>query len=127
MPTRIMLIALVAAFCFSCAGPASNLSVVSKTLKRDVNASTAGGFGIGEVPSSGLIFWVEGKVKNSGTEEIKNVTVGFRVTDGNSKLVLSAVIPSIPAGATVDFRTRPQGSLTELRFAEGEPDITVER
>ena len=50
--------ALLAILLASCSTPASDLSVVSKTLRRDVNASTAGG--MGDVPSSGSIFWVEG-------------------------------------------------------------------
>jgi hypothetical protein len=82
---------------------------------------------MGDVPSSGSIFWVEGTVKNSGQEEIKNVTIAFRVTDGRTNLVLSAEVPSVPAGKTVDFRTPVQGSRVELRLVEEEPEITVAR
>lgn len=117
--------ALLAILLASCSTPASDLSVVSKTLRRDVNASTAGG--MGDVPSSGSIFWVEGTVKNSGTEEIKNVTIAFRVTDGRTNQVLSAEVPSVPAGKTVEFRTQVQGSRVELRLVEEEPEITVAR
>ena len=107
----------------SCAGPASDLSVVTRTLRRDVNASTAGA--IGDVPSSSAIFWVEGKVRNSGQEAVRNVTVAFRVTDGRSRLVLSAEIPEVKAGETVDFKTPVQGSIVELRLVEEEPAISV--
>ena len=82
---------------------------------------------MGDVPSSGSIFWVEGTVKNSGTEEIKNVTIAFRVTDGRTNQVLSAEVPSVPAGKTVEFRTQVQGSRVELRLVEEEPEITVAR
>jgi len=126
MPIRsICLGVFVAAFLASCSGGASDLSVVTKSLKRDVNASTAGG--IGDVPSSGAIFWVEGQVKNSGTEEVKNVSIAFRVTDGRSKQVLTAEVPSVGPGQTVDFRTPVQGSQMELRLVEEEPEITVAR
>jgi len=122
---RILCVALCALALASCAGPASDLSVVSKTLHRDVNASTAGG--IGDVPSNGAIFWVEGKVKNSGTSDVANVSIAFRVTDGRSRQVLTAEIPMVKAGTTVDFRTPVQGSQMELRLAEDEPEITVGR
>jgi hypothetical protein len=125
MIIRACCTALLALLFISCSTPASDLSVVSKALHRDVNASTAGG--IGDVPSSGSIFWVEGKVKNSGTEEINNVMIAFRVTDGRTTLVLSAEVPSVPAGKTVDFRTPVQGSQVELRLVEEEPEITVVR
>lgn len=126
MPIRsVCLGVLVAAFLVSCSGGASDLAVVSKSLKRDVNASTAGG--IGDVPSSGAIFWVEGQVKNSGAEEVKNVSIAFRVTDGRSKQVLTAEVRSVGPGQTVDFRTPVQGSQMELRLVEEEPEITLAR
>jgi len=122
---RTFCAALAAILFASCSGPASDLAVVSKSLHRDVNASTAGG--IGDVPSNGAIFWVEGKVKNNGTEDIANVSIAFRVTDGRSRQVLTAEIPVVKAGGTVDFRTPVQGSQVELRLAEDEPEITVAR
>jgi hypothetical protein len=124
MSIRLTALALLLAVLLpACSGGASDLTVVSKTLRRDNNSNMAGG--MGDVPSSGAIFWVEGKVKNSGTTDIKAVTVAFRVTDGRSTLVLSAVIPTVAAGQTVDFRTPVQGSVTELRLVEEEPGITV--
>ena len=123
--SRILAAALAALFLASCSGPAGDLAVVSKTLHRDVNTSTAGG--IGDVPSNGAIFWVEGKVKNSGSEDIANVTISFRVTDGRSRQVLMAEIPLVKAGATVDFKTPPQGSQVELHLTEDEPEVTVGR
>ena len=125
MLRRAFFPALLTLLVVSCSTPASDLSVVSKTLHRDVNASTAGE--MGDVPSSGSIFWVEGTVKNSGSEEIRNVTIAFRVTDGRTNQVLSAEVPSVPAGKTVEFRTPVQGSRVELRLVEEEPDITVGR
>jgi hypothetical protein len=126
MPIRHFCLGLLlASLITSCTGGASDLTVVSKSLKRDVNASTAGG--IGDVPSSGAIFWVEGQVKNSGADEVKNVSIAFRVTDGRSKLVLTAQVPSVGPGQTVDFRSPVQGSIVELRLVEEEPEITAGR
>ncbi|HUI11795.1 MAG TPA: FxLYD domain-containing protein [Bacteroidota bacterium] len=123
--SRFLCVAMVLFVLSSCSGPASDLSVVSKSLHRDVNASMAGG--MGDVPSNGAIFWVEGQVKNSGAEDIANVSIAFRVTDGRSRQVLTAEIPVVKAGATVDFKTPVQGSQVELRLAEDEPEITVAR
>jgi hypothetical protein len=120
---RVLWLLLAAAGLSSCSGGASDLSVVSKSLHRDVNASTAGG--IGDVPSSGAIFWVEGEVHNSGTEEVKNVTIAFKVTDSRTSLILTAEVASVPAGKTVPFRTPVEGSRVELRLAEEEPAISA--
>ncbi len=123
MPLRPFCAVFLALIVVSCSNPASDLSIVSKTLKRDVNVSTAGG--IGDVPSTATLFWVEGRVQNGGTEEIRNVTISFRVTDGRSKLVLTADVPAVPPGKGVDFRTPAQLSATELHLTDDEPEITV--
>jgi hypothetical protein len=122
---RTLCASLIALVIVSCSGPASDLSVVSKTLRRDVNASTAGA--IGDVPSTSAIFWVEGKVQNSGTEDVKNVTMTFRVTDGRTTHVILAVVPEIQAGKTVDFKSPAEGSILELRLVKEEPAISVGR
>jgi len=128
MTRRLLAVVLLAAIVAGCNGGAADLSVVTKVLKRDVNAPTAGSSDPGmSIPSSGSIFWVEGKMKNSGTEEVKKVTVAFRATDGNAKVVLSAEILSVPPGKTVDFRTPIHGSRTELRLIDEDPAITVGR
>ena len=123
MTTRLFCLCLL--LLSACSGGASDLSVVSKSLQHDVNASTAGG--IGEVPSSGSIYWVEGKVRNSGETDVKGVTIAFRVTDGAQTLVLSATVPAVGAGKTVDFRTPVQVSRTGLRLIEEDPGITAGR
>lgn len=125
MQIRTLFAALLTILFISCSNPASDLSVVSKSLQHDVNASTAGG--MGEVPSSGSIYWVEGKVKNSGETDLNHVTIAFRVTDGTSRMVLSAEVPAVGAGKTVDFRTPVQVSRTGLRLVEEDPEITAGR
>jgi len=122
-----VILAVVAAWCLvSCAGGASDLTIVNKVLKKDANVSTAGGMDPGmSVPSSGSIFWVEGSITNNGKEEARKVSVSFRVTDGNQRMVLTAEIPSILPGKTVPFRTAVQGSRLDLRLLEEDPDIRV--
>ena len=124
---QLVAVAVCAAFVLaSCAGGASDLAIVNKVLKKDVNASTAGNPDLGmSIPSSGSIFWVEGSITNNGKEEAKKVSVAFRVTDGNAKMVLTAEIPSILPGKTVLFRTPPQGSRLDLRLTDDEPVISV--
>ena len=112
----------------SCSGGASELSIVSKSLKSDVNVSMAGAPDAGvSVPSSGSIYWVEGKVKNAGTEEVRSVLIAFRLTDGNTRFVLTAHVSVVPPGGTADFRTNTELSHAALRIIDEEPDITSER
>ena len=112
----------------SCSGGASDLSIVSKSLKSDANVSMAGAPDAGvSVPSSGSIYWVEGKVKNTGTEEVRSVLIAFRITDGNTRFVLTAHVPVVPPGGTADFRTSTEMSHAALRIIDEEPDITRER
>ena len=112
----------------TCAGGPSDLAVVSKELKKEANVSTAGGSDLGmSIPSSGSYYWVEGKLKNGGKDEAKAVTIAFRVTDGNSKLVLTAEVPTVPPGTTVSFRTPTQASRLTLRLVEEEPEIRAGR
>ena len=112
----------------SCSGGASDLSIVSKSLKSDANVSMAGAPDAGvSVPSSGSIYWVEGKVKNTGTEEVRSVLIAFRITDGNTRFVLTAHVPVVPPGGPADFRTNTEMSHAALRIIDEEPDITRER
>ena len=112
----------------SCSGGASDLSIVSKSLKSDANVSMAGAPDAGvSVPSSGSIYWVEGKVKNTGTEEVRSVLIAFRITDGNTRFVLTAHVPGVPPGGTADFRTNTEVSHAAMRIIDEEPDITRER
>jgi hypothetical protein len=118
--------ATLATLLLSCSGGSRDLAVVGAALKSDINASMAGGPDLGvSVPSSGSIYWVEGSIKNGGKEEVTNVSVSFRVTDGNTKMVLTASIPSVPPGRTVPFRTSSQGSRLSMKLLDEEPDIRV--
>ncbi len=53
-----------------------DLVVVSKTLKKEKAASTAAPMEFGlPAASVGYSFWIEGRVKNTGEEDVKNVEV----------------------------------------------------
>jgi len=109
-----------------CGGTKSDVVIVSKTLKKEVSVSTAvpGEFGDFS-PASSNIFWVEGMVKNDSKEDLKNVELGFKCTDGTKTVLFSVDIPSIPAGKTIPYKTRIMESRVELRLLDEDPDIRV--
>ncbi len=111
---------------WGCGGKKSDVVVVSKTLKKEVSVSTAvpGEFG-DFAPASSNIFWVEGEVRNDSKEDLKNVELGFKCTDGAKTVLFSVNIPSIPAGKTVPYKTRIMDSRVELRLLDEEPDIRI--
>ena len=107
-----------------CRRSAEDIVVVSRTLKKDVLVSTAvpsefGTFAAASIPS----FWVEGKVRNSGTTDARNVLLSFTCLYGKETKVLTAAVDLIPAGETVEFKTRPLESRFELRLKEEEPEV----
>ena len=104
----------------------SDVAVVSKEVRSAANVSAAipDEFG-GSAPSMGELYWVEGKVRNSGVEEVRKVTITFRCTDGNSRRLFVAVVARIPAGGTVPFATDRYPSPLKITLLEGEPEITL--
>lgn len=117
----LVALALVA----GCAGD-SGVEVVSREVKSAANVSAAipGEFG-GSAPSMGELYWVEGTVRNTGTEEVRGVTITFRCTDGNSRRLFVAEVSRIPPGATVPFATDRYSSPLKITFLEGDPEITT--
>ena len=111
---------------WGCGGKKSDVVIVSKTLKKEVSVSTAvpGEFGDFS-PASSNIFWVEGEVRNDSKEELKNVELGFKCTDGAKTVLFSVIIPSIPTGKTIPYKTRIMESRVELRLLDEDPDIRV--
>jgi hypothetical protein len=109
-----------------CTGAARDLTIVTKAVRTIANESTAGAPELGvSVPPSGNVYWVEGQVKNGGTEEVRQVTITFRVTDGNTNYMLRAEVAAIAPGKTVSYRTVTQASRTGLRLIDEAPDISV--
>jgi hypothetical protein len=117
---------LLAFIMVCCNSRNEDVIVVSKTLMQqtDVNTAVPLEFG-GMATSSGFIYWIEGKVRNAGATDLKNVVVAFACTEGKTRRILSAEIPLIPAGRTVDFKTPTLASKLGLQLLKEEPEITV--
>jgi hypothetical protein len=123
---RWFILILITVAWTGCTNPSKDLSIVTRTVRSLANESTAGNpeFGI-SVPASGAVYWVEGQVKNGGEAEAVQVTITFRVTDGNTTFMLRAEVPAIAAGKTVSFKTVSQASRTGLRLVDEAPEISA--
>jgi hypothetical protein len=122
---KLMFLAFYAFLGWGCNGSA-DIVVLNMSVHKEANVSAAipGEFG-GTTPSMGELYWVEGKVQNGGTEEVRKVTITFRCTDGNTKRLFVAEVDRIPAGATVSFQTDRYPSPLEIRLLEGNPGIKI--
>jgi hypothetical protein len=96
---------------------------VEKNLRSAGNASSAGGMGGISVPTTSWTYWVDGTIRNQGTEEAKGVQVTFVVTDGGEKIALTADVPTIPPGGEATFKTDQHVTARTLRFTEAPPEI----
>ena len=113
-------------FLSGCGGKKSDVVVTSKALKKEVSVSTAVPGEFGDLaPASSNIFWVEGEVKNNGDENLRNVELGFRCTDGAKNVLFSVVLPSLPSGKTIPYKTRIIESRVELRLLDEDPEIRI--
>ncbi len=103
----------------------SDIVVVTSAMKQGANANSSGLDDFGVQPA-GQLYWVEGTVRNSGSEEAKNVEITFVGVDGGKKRSLFiAKVASIPPGATVPFHTAPTFSAIAIGLAPDEPEITL--
>lgn len=104
----------------------SGVEVVSREVRSATNVSAAipGEFG-GSAPSMGELYWVEGTVRNTGTEEVRDVSITFRCTDGNNRRLFVAEVRRIPPGATVPFATDRYASPLKITLLEGDPEIST--
>ncbi len=104
----------------------SGVEVVRKEVRSATNVSAAipDEFG-GSAPSTGELYWVEGTVRNSGAEEVRDVTITFRCTDGNNRRLFVAEVRRIPPGATVPFATDRYPSPLKITLLEGDPEIST--
>lgn len=128
MILRGMVLALVGVLLAACSTTPSDLVIVSRTLKGQANVNTSIPMEFGATaPPAGKIYWVEGKIRNTGEKDYRNVQLGFKCSDGSRKIILTAELPLVPAGKTVDFRTQQQSTQASLRLLEEDPDIYYER
>jgi hypothetical protein len=125
MNTRVLSVILCACLLGSCGGK-SDLVIVSKGVRSGANVSAAvpDEFAAA-VPSTSQLYWIEGQIRNTGTTEVKNVSITFRATDGNTKRLFLAVVEKIPPGGTVKFETERYPSPLQIKLVEDEPEITV--
>jgi len=123
---RIFLCSVTLALVLAGCGKTSDVVVVGRVMQKEANVSAAivDEFG-GTAPSMGELYWVEGKVKNTGIEEVTKVSVTFRCTDGNNRRLFVAEIERIPPGATVAFRTDKFPSPLQMSIMDGEPEIKI--
>ena len=126
---KLLCLIVCASLCWlpGCSGD-PEVVVVSKTMHQEANVNP----GIPDefaqsAPSSGQLFWVEGTVRNTGSDEVRNVEITFVATDGNNRTLMIAKIDKIAPGETVPFSTGKNLSPITLRLVEEEPEISIGR
>ena len=105
-----------------------DIIVVSKEFQRERVDDTAVPLGLGmSSPGAGNQYYVVGKLRNVGLEEVTKVMVSFKCVQGKETKLLTAEIDRIAAGATVGFRTWVYKSVRDVKLLEQEPpEITYE-
>jgi hypothetical protein len=127
MPDRIIILLLCFSVLLGCAEEKQLIVVVSKSLKKQRNTSTAvpDEFSSFAPAASGTSFWVEGSVRNEGDSDVSNVEIVFKCTEGVDTRVLVATIRQIPAGKVVTYKSKPFTSNYEVKLLEEEPEVVV--
>ena len=109
-----------------CSTGDGGLVVISKEIRREALSQSVAGDQFGSAAGSSIENVVVGQLQNKGTEEARDVEVTFHVNGGGQNYVLTARIPSVPAGKTVNFRTQGLNTPYTLQFKnEGEVEIAV--
>jgi hypothetical protein len=100
--------------------------VLSRSMHQeaDVNPGIPDEFAQ-SAPSSRL-FWVEGRVQNLGSAEVRNVEVLFVATDGNNRMLMIAKIGKIGPGETLQFSTGKSPSSITLHLVQEDPEINID-
>jgi hypothetical protein len=126
---RVPILSLVVVFTLlACGGGDSDIVIVSKGVRSSgvVSAGVPDEFA-GAAGSTRELYWIEGEVKNAGTEPVTKVTITFRTTDGNSKRLFIAEAGPIPPGKTVRYASDRYPSPLRIQLLEDEPDIEIAR
>jgi hypothetical protein len=126
---RMMTALLLAAALAGCINPKKNVVIVEKKLTYFGSSSTAvpEEFGRNAIAQQ-TIFVIEGKVRNAGEEDLKDVLITFSVKEAQDRRSLTARIPLIKPGETVSFTTDRLESRLGLVLDETEsPEIYVGR
>ena len=113
---------LIALLVPGCDSSDTDIVVLTKTLKSDVESNTAVPEEFGTLAgTTTTVWWVEGTVQNKGATDKKGVLLSFQCTYANVTKVLTAEVDSISAGKTVEFKSRTFASPYNLQLKENEP------
>lgn len=101
-------------------------------LSKEVRSSAVVSAGVpdefaGAAGATRDLYWIEGEVKNAGTEPVTKVTITFRTTDGNSKRLFIAETGPIAPGRSVRFQSDRYPSPLRIQLLEEDPAIEVIR
>ena len=125
---RILTFSVIFLFLQGCT-TGSDLQVVVKTLKKETVSNTAAPSEFGSFSAvSTNMFWIEGSVKNTGSETVKHATLTFKCYAGKDSRVLNAEVQNIRPGQSARFVTDRVESKIDLKLNESEvPEISVDR
>jgi len=127
---RIPLLLALAALLLAagCSDRRKDIVIVEKTLQWAGSSSTAipeemGSYAV----SQNTMYFITGKVTNTGEEEARNVMITFGVRAAEERRSLTATIASIPPGATVAFTTDRLESRIPLKLGDDAPEVYLDR
>ena len=119
----------ILALLIGCDDKTKDIAIVSRSLRmeRATNTGVPDEFSSYAPAAAGYTVWVEGKVKNSGTVDAINVILSFKCVEGVNARLLSAEVKQVPAGKTVDFKTRLFQSKLSMTLSPEEPEISFSK
>ena len=112
-----------------CNDQTKDIAIVSRSLKmeRSTNTGVPDEFSSYAPAAAGYTVWVEGKVKNSGAADANNLILSFKCVEGANTRILTAELKQLPAGKTVDFKTRLFQSKLSMTLGPEEPEISLSK
>jgi len=127
--TLLISLILVLGIGEGCQSRKDAVAILSRTLQKQGYSNTSAPEDMGNTAGlSGTMYFVEGQVQNKGTVDIHHLMISFPCKAGVEHHVLTVEIPLLPAGKTLDFKTRPYQSVMAVSLLEDEePDITMDR
>jgi hypothetical protein len=101
-------------------------------LSKEVRSSAVVSAGVpdefaGAAGATRDLYWIEGEVKNTGTQPVTKVTLTFRTTDGNSRRLFVAETGPIAPGRSVRYQSDRYPSPLRIQLLEEEPEIEIVR
>jgi hypothetical protein len=123
--TLLIIILPVLAACLSCGETPPPIYILGATLKKEMARSSAvpDEFSTLAPSSLGYNVWVEGRMTNTGPDNLINVVITFSGTDGSETRTLIAEVKRIKAGETLPFRTRILPTKYDVTLLDEAPEI----